>query len=155
MIGRLQLTCAREFWSGSSQGTWLGELCRPATREVSKTDEWREERETDERSGHFPDSGAAILLNRIHLQSFLTGHNSPSWSIVRQTHQTFAIIINEVYIQGYVLWLASFGMTGLMNLWKPALPNSQGTQYIFCQPTFCFGSKSTYSSKVQWNLKIF
>ncbi len=51
--------------------------------------------EDDKRSGNRPDSGAAILLNRIPLQNFLTEHNSPSWNIVGQTHQTSAINIDE------------------------------------------------------------
>lgn len=36
---RPQSTCARDFWNGSSQGTWVRGLCRPGTREASKTDE--------------------------------------------------------------------------------------------------------------------
>lgn len=62
--------------------------------------------EDHKRSGNRPDSGAAILLNRIPLQNFLTKHNSPSWNIMGQTHQTSAINIGERYIQGYIHWLS-------------------------------------------------
>ena len=62
--------------------------------------------EDNKRSGNRPNSGAAILLNRIPLQNFLTEHNSPSWNIVGLTHQTSAINNGEGYIHGYIYWLS-------------------------------------------------
>lgn len=82
------------------------------------------------------------MLNRILLQNFLTEHNSQAgtlWDRRTKPKPLPLTLMKDVYRAiSTGSPKASFGMAGLKNFLKPALPNSQKTQYILHQSAFCF-----------------